>query len=66
MDEKTKLFRQEREELNLTQQDVAMLLDVSRVTYIKWETEPDTMPVGKYEQLLREFARLRNLKEMED
>ena len=61
-----KEFKQEREELNLTQQDTAILLDVSRVTYIKWEQEPETMPIGKYEQLIREFARLRNLKELED
>ena len=59
-------FKQEREDLNLTQQDAAMLLSVSRITYIKWETEPDTMPIGKYEQLIREFARLRDLKENEE
>ena len=65
MSEIDKQFRGEREELNLTQQDSAMLLNVSRVTYIKWESEPDTMPIGKYEQLKREFARLRALKEDE-
>ena len=65
MSEIDKQFRDEREELNLTQQDSAMLLNVSRVTYIKWESEPDTMPIGKYEQLKREFARLRALKEDE-
>ena len=63
MSEIDKQFRDEREELNLTQQDAAMLLDVSRITYIKWESEPDTMPIGKYEQLKREFARLRALTE---
>lgn len=62
MDEINKQFKQEREELNLTQQDSAMLLDVSRVTYIKWESTPGTMPLGKFEQLKREFARLRELK----
>lgn len=65
MSEISKEFEQSREELNLTQQDAAMLLDVSRTTYIKWETDPSTMPIGKYEQLLSEFARLRELKENE-
>lgn len=60
-----KEFRDEREELGLSQLDAAMLLNVSRVTYIKWETEPDTMPIGKYERLMAEFARLRELKEQE-
>lgn len=65
MSEINKDFRTEREELNLSQQDAAMLLDVSRVTYNKWEQEPDTMPIGKYELLISEFERLRNLKEQE-
>lgn len=58
-------FRHDREELNLTQQDCGVLLGVSRITYIKWEQEPDTMPIGKYELLMREFARLRQLTEDE-
>ncbi len=58
-----KQFKEQREELHLTQQDAAMLVGVSRITYIKWETEPDTMPIGKYEQLISEFDRLRNIKE---
>ena len=58
-----KEFKTQREELNLTQQDAAMLLDTSRVTYIKWENDPDSMPIGKYEQLMREFDRLRDIKE---
>ena len=66
MSELSKELRQEREELNLTQQDVAVLLDVSRVTYIRWEQDPGTMPLGKYEQLKRELARLRELKEVEE
>lgn len=66
MGEFNKQFKSEREELNLTQQDAAMLINVSRVTYIKWEQDPESMPIGKYEQLIREFARLRNLKELED
>lgn len=60
-----KEFRTEREELGLSQQDVAMLLGVSRVTYIKYEEFPETMPLGKYERLVSEFARLRELKEAE-
>ena len=63
MGEFNKQFKVQREELNLTQQDAAVLLGVSRITYIKWETDPDTMPIGKYEQLIREFDRLIKLKE---
>lgn len=63
MSEINKQFKEQREELNLTQQDAAMLLSTSRVTYIKWEADPDSMPIGKYEQLMREFDRLRQLKE---
>ena len=51
--------------LGLTQQDVAVLLGVSRVTYIKWEQNLGTMPIGKYEQLMRELDRLETLKEDE-
>ncbi len=63
MNEIDKQFKERREELHLTQQDAAMLVGVSRITYIKWENEPDTMPIGKYEQLMREFDRLLKLKE---
>lgn len=63
MNEINKQFKVQREELNLTQQDAAVLLGVSRITYIKWETDPDTMPIGKYEQLNRELDRLIKLKE---
>ena len=63
MSEINKQFKVQREELNLTQQDAAVLLGVSRITYIKWETDPDTMPIGKYEQLNRELDRLIKLKE---
>lgn len=66
MSEINKEFKHDREELNLTQLDAAMLLGVSRITYIKWENEPDSMPIGRYEQLMREFARLRELKENEN
>lgn len=56
-------FAKEREELGLSQQDAAMILHVSRVTYIKWENEPDLMPIGKYKRLVSEFERLRELRE---
>lgn len=62
----TKNLRELREELNLTQQDAAMLLNTSRVTYIKWEQHPDSMPLGKYNRLLNEFERLRNIQENAD
>ena len=65
MSEINKNFRSTREELNLTQQDVAILLNTSRVTYIKWETDPDTMPIGKYEELMEHFDRLNELKDKE-
>lgn len=63
MDEISKKLRQSRSDLNLTQQDVAVMLGVSRITYIKWESDPQTMPLGKYEQLIRELDRLIKLKE---
>lgn len=59
-------FREERRELGLTQQDAAILIGVSRVTYIKYEDDPDSMPIGKYERLKTEFARIRLLKESEE
>ena len=59
-------FKKQREELNMSQQDMAVILSVSRVTYNKWEQEPNTMPVGKYRQLVDELERLRQLKEMAD
>lgn len=58
-----KNFKELREELKLTQQDMAVYLDVSRITYIKWETEPNTIPLGKYEQLMTELERLKAIKE---
>lgn len=65
MNEINKQIKQEREELRLTQADAAVIIGVTRVTYIKWENDPGTMPIGKYEQLMSEFARLRSLKENE-
>ena len=61
-----KTFKEQRKELNLTQQDTAILLGVSRVTYIKWETQPELMPVGQYRKLIDEFERLRALREDAD
>lgn len=51
-----------RMELGLTQQDVAILLGVSRVTYIKWEQNPLLMPIGKYEELMVAYEHIRELK----
>jgi len=55
-------FASLRRALHLTQQDVAVLLGVSRVTYIKYETDPDTMPIGTYKKLIRELRRLSELR----
>lgn len=60
-----KAIQSRRERLGLSQQDAAMLVGVSRVTYIKWENNPDLMPIGKYQQLMAEFARLKSLQEQE-
>lgn len=56
-------FKTLREELRLSQQDVAIMLNVTRQTYIKWEQSPDIMPLGKYVQLVRELERLKAIKE---
>ena len=63
MEEIAKNLRDTRMQLGLTQQDAAVLIGVSRVTYIKWEQDLDTMPIGKYELLKREFDRLEELKD---
>ena len=54
-----------RIELGLTQLDVAILLGVSRVTYIKWEQQPLVMPIGKYEELMVAYDNIRELKAKE-
>lgn len=59
-------LRQRRSKLGLTQQDAAVLLGVTRVTYIKWENDINTMPIGKYEQLMKELDRLEQLLKGED
>jgi len=56
---------EDRIELGLSQQDAAMLIGVSRITYIKWEKNTSTMPIGKYEDLMLAFERLKELKEEE-
>lgn len=63
MYEINKQIREQRRELRLTQQDAAVMIGVTRITYIKWENDPGTMPIGKYEELMAEFARLKALKE---
>lgn len=54
--------KEQREELNMSQQDVAIFLGVSRVTFIKWENDASLMPLGKYNDLMTEFERLRSIK----
>jgi len=54
-----------RIELGLTQLDVAILLGISRVTYIKWEQQPLVMPIGKYEELMVAYDNIRELKAKE-
>lgn len=49
----------QRKDLKLTQEDVALALGVSRVTYNNWEQKISTMPVGRYEQVLELFENLR-------
>lgn len=56
-------LKEEREALKLTQQDCAVILGVSRVTYNRWEQDLDTMPLGKFEEILTKFEQLRKLKE---
>lgn len=56
-------LKHKRMSLMLSQLDVAMILDVSRMTYSKWEQNPESMPLGKYEFLMEELDRLKELKE---
>lgn len=51
--------------LGLSQQDAAVILEVSRPTYVKWEQNINIMPIGKYEQLMKEFERIKQLKDKE-
>jgi DNA-binding XRE family transcriptional regulator len=65
VNEISKNLSKRRIELGLTQQDAAVLIGVSRITYIKWEKDTNTMPIGKYEDLMVAFDRLKALKEEE-
>lgn len=55
----------ERRALKLTQADMAAVIGVSRVTYIKWEKNMMLMPIGRYRQICLEFNRLSELKNIE-
>lgn len=62
--EEIKNLREEREDLKLTQQDVAIMLGVGRVSYLNWENEPETMPLGKYLTIIKKFEELRKLRDL--
>src|SRR5437868_15101632 len=47
----------ERLALKLTQADMAVIIGVSRLTYIKWERNRMLMPVGRYTQICIELDR---------
>lgn len=51
----------ERLALKLTQADMAVVIGVSRVTYIKWERNMSLMPIGRYKQICLELDRLKEL-----
>ena len=59
-------LRARREKLNLSQQDMALVMNVSRVTYIKWEQDPTTMTIAKYRELIDELERLEHIKESKE
>jgi len=59
-------IRARRRSLRLTQQDMAVLLDITRVTYIKWEENPELIPVGKYNLLMDQFKKLEKLRRSVD
>lgn len=46
-----------RKSMKFTQADMAAFLQVSRLTFIKWEKKPETMPIGKYAKLADEYNR---------
>lgn len=46
-----------RQELKLTQQDMAVIAGVSRLTFIKWEKHPEGMPIGIYVKLADKYNR---------
>jgi hypothetical protein len=45
---------------------MAVLLDITRVTYIKWEENPELIPVGKYNLLMDQFKKLEKLRRSVD
>jgi DNA-binding XRE family transcriptional regulator len=51
-------IKQVRENLKLTQAWVAAQLNVSRLTFIKWENHTETMPIGKYAELINLYESL--------
>jgi DNA-binding XRE family transcriptional regulator len=55
-----------RDRLNLSQQDCAVLMGVSRTTYIKWEKDIGTMPIGRYEHLMSVFEELEKLRQSKE
>lgn len=42
-------IKAEREQLGLTQADMALVFRVVRITYLKWESEPRNMKIWQYE-----------------
>ena len=51
----------ERLALKITQADMAVIIGVSRLTYIKWEKNMSLMPIGRYKQICNEFNRMTKL-----
>lgn len=49
-------LKQARMFSDLSQRDIANLLGVHRQTYMKWEKNPDEMPLGK----AKEFSKITN------
>jgi DNA-binding XRE family transcriptional regulator len=47
-----------RDYLMITQAEVAVMIGVSRLTYIKWENNQDLMPIGKYKETIDNFSKL--------
>jgi len=47
-----------RDHLRITQAEVAIMIGVSRLTYIKWENNQDLMPIGKYKETIDNFSKL--------
>lgn len=52
----------ERKALKLTQADMAVIIGVSRLTYIKWERKMMLMPIGRYWQICIELDKRKALK----